>query len=51
MTLADKLRNICFVRGMYCDRIQRTVRSKNHSSFDDIAESVLEEESANFSKK
>ena len=50
LTLADKLRNICFVQGLYSDRIQTIVRSRNHSSFDDIAETALEEESAIFSK-
>jgi hypothetical protein len=43
LTLADKLRNICFVQGLYSDRIQTIVRSRNHSSFDDIAETTLEE--------
>ena len=50
LTLADKLRNICFVQGLHSDRIQTIVRSRNHSGFDDIAETALEEESANFSK-
>ena len=50
LTLADKLRNICFVQGLYSDRIQTTVRSRDHSIFDDIAETALEEESAIFSK-
>jgi hypothetical protein len=35
---------------LYSDRIQTIVRSRNHSSFDDIAETALEEESAIFSK-
>jgi len=48
LTLADKLRNICFVQGLYSDRIQATVRRRNYSSFDDIAETALEEESAIF---
>jgi len=51
LTLADKLRNIYFVQGLYSDRIQIIMRSRNHSSFDDIAETALEEESAIFSKK
>jgi len=38
LTLSDKLRNICFVQGLYSDRIQTVVRSRNHSSSDDIAE-------------
>ena len=50
LTLADKLRNICFVQVLYSDRIQTIVRSRNYSSFDDIAETALEEESAIFSK-
>jgi hypothetical protein len=50
LTLADKLRNICFVQGLYSDRIKTIVRSRNRSSFDDIAETALEEESAIFSK-
>jgi hypothetical protein len=50
LTLADKLRNICLVQGLYSDRIQTIVRSRNYSSFDDIAETALEEESAIFSK-
>jgi len=50
LTLADKLRNICFVQGLYSDRIQMIVRSRNHSNFDDIAETALEEESTIFSK-
>ena len=49
LTLADKLRNICFVQGLYSDRIQPIVKSRNHSSFDEIAETALEEESAVFS--
>ena len=49
LTLADRLRNI-FVQGLYSDRIQTIVRSRNYSSFDDIAETALEEESAIFSK-
>ena len=44
------LRNICFVQGLYSDRIQTIVRRRNHSNFDDIAETALEEESAIFSK-
>ena len=43
LTLADKLRNICFVQGLYSDRIQNIVRSRNYSSFDDFAETSLEE--------
>ena len=46
LTLADKLRNICFIQGLYSDRIQTIVRSRNHASFDEIAETALEEESA-----
>jgi len=50
LTLADKLRNICFVQVLYSDRIQTIVRSRNRFSFDDIAETALDEESAIFSK-
>jgi hypothetical protein len=50
LTLADKLRKICFVRWLYADRIKTIVRSRNYSSFYDIAETALEEESAIFSK-
>jgi hypothetical protein len=35
---ADKLRNICFVKGIVSDRIQTIVRS---STFDEIAETAL----------
>ena len=41
LTLADKLRNICFLQGLYSDRIQTIVRGRNHSSFDEIAETAL----------
>jgi len=51
LTLADKLRNICFVQGLCSDRIQTIVRSRNHSSFDDIAKTTLEEESLIFFRK
>jgi hypothetical protein len=50
LTLSDKLRNICFVQGLFSDRIQTIVRSRNHDDFDDIAETALEEESAMVSK-
>jgi hypothetical protein len=39
-----------FWAGIYSDRIQTIVRSRNHSSFDDVAETAVEEESAFFSK-
>jgi hypothetical protein len=48
LTLADKVRNLCFVSVLYCDRIQMTVRSSSHSSFDDMAQTDLEEERAIF---
>jgi hypothetical protein len=48
--LADKLRNICFVQGIVSDRIQTIVRSRNGDTFDEIAETALEEESAIYSK-
>ena len=50
VALADKLRNICFVQGISSGRIQTIVRSRNGSTFDDIAETALEEESVIFSK-
>jgi hypothetical protein len=50
LTLSDKLRNICFIQGLYSDRIQTIVRSRNSENFDEIAETSLEEESAIVSK-
>ena len=50
VALADKLRNICFVQGISSDRVQTIVRSRNAGTFDEIAETALEEESAIFSK-
>jgi hypothetical protein len=50
LTLSDRLRNICFVQGLYSDRIQTIVRSRNYDNFDEIAETALEEESAIISK-
>ena len=50
VALADKLRNICFVQGISSDRIQTIVRSRNGNTFDEIAETAFEEESAIFSK-
>ena len=50
VALADKLRNICFVQGIASDRIQTIVRSRNGRTFDEIAETALEEESAIYSK-
>jgi hypothetical protein len=44
VALEDKLRNICFVQGIYSDRIQTVVRSRNGSTFDEIAEKALEGE-------
>lgn len=49
VALVDKLRKI-FVQGTATDMIQTTVRSRNGCTFDEIAETVLEEESAIFSK-
>ena len=48
--LADKLRNICFVQGIFSDRIQTIVRSRNSNTLYEIAETALEEESVIFSK-
>jgi hypothetical protein len=50
LTLSDRLRNICFMQGLYLDRIQTTVRSRNYNDFDEIVETALEEESAIVSK-
>jgi hypothetical protein len=50
VALADKLRNICFVQRISSNRILTIVRSRNSSTFDEIAETALEEESAIFSK-
>ena len=50
VSLLDKLRNICFVQGILSDRIQIIFRSRNSTTFDEIAETALEEESAIFSK-
>jgi hypothetical protein len=51
LNLSDKLRNICFIQGLYSDRIQTIVRSRNNENFDEIAETSLEEESAIVSKQ
>jgi hypothetical protein len=51
LTIADKLRKFCFVQVLYSDRKKIIVRSRNHSSFDDIAETALEEKSAMFFEK
>jgi hypothetical protein len=48
--LTDKLRNICFIRGLYSDRIQAVVPSRNNENFDDIAETAVEEENVIVSK-
>ncbi|PNF40676.1 hypothetical protein B7P43_G03793 [Cryptotermes secundus] len=50
LTLSDRLINICFIQGLYSDRIQTFVRSRNQDDFAQIAETALEEESAIFSK-
>jgi hypothetical protein len=50
LSLSDKLRNIRFIQGLYSYRIQMIVHSRNNESFDDIAETALEEESAMISK-
>jgi hypothetical protein len=46
LTISDKLKNICFVQGLYADREQTIVRSRNHDNFDYIAETTIEEVSA-----
>ena len=50
VALADKLRNICFVQGISSDRIKTVVHSRNGNTFDETAETELEEESTIFSK-
>jgi hypothetical protein len=50
LTLSDRLRNICFIQGIYSDRIKTILRSRNQDNLDEIAETALEEESAIFSK-
>jgi hypothetical protein len=50
VALADKLRNICFVQGIFSDRIQTVVRNSSSNTFDEIAETALEEEIVIFSK-
>jgi hypothetical protein len=51
LNLSDKLRNICFIQGLYSDRVQTIVRSRGSESFDEIAETALEEDSAIVSKQ
>jgi hypothetical protein len=43
LNLSNKLRNICFIQGLYSDRIQTIVCSRNNENFDEIAETALEE--------
>jgi hypothetical protein len=43
LTLSDKLRNICFIQGLFSDRIQTIFRNQNHDDFDGTAEMALEE--------
>jgi hypothetical protein len=50
LTLANKLRNIRFVQGLYSGRIQTIVRSRNHSSFDDSPKGTGRGESNLFQK-
>lgn len=50
LDLSDRLRNICFLQGLASDRIQTIVRSRNYHNFNEIAETVLVEESAITSK-
>jgi hypothetical protein len=45
LTLADKLRNICFIQGLQSSKIQTVVRSRNNDSLDNVAEKALEEDS------
>jgi hypothetical protein len=37
LNLSDKLRNICFIQGLYLDRIQTIVCSRNNENFDEIS--------------
>jgi hypothetical protein len=50
LTLAGKFRNICFVQGLYSERLQTIVISRYHENFDEIADTASEEESAIISK-
>lgn len=49
VALTDRLRNICFVQGIFSDRTQTIFRDRNGELFDEIAETALKEESATFS--
>jgi hypothetical protein len=51
LDLSDRLRNIYFIQGLACDRIQTIVRSRNYQNFDEIPETALVEESAIASKQ
>ena len=46
LDLADRLRNICCIKGLPSDRIQTIVWSHNYQNFDEKAEMALVEESA-----
>jgi hypothetical protein len=39
LMLTDKLRNLCFMQGLYSDRIQTIVRSRNSDGFDNSQKS------------
>jgi len=51
LSLADRLRNICFIQGLVSDRIQTIVRSRNYQNFDEIAETAFVQESAIASRR
>jgi hypothetical protein len=50
-TLTDRLRNICFVKGLYYDRIQTIVRSRNSNNFEEIAETAKKKKVLLFQNK
>jgi hypothetical protein len=51
LTLVDRLRNICFVQGLYSDRIQTIVRSRNSENLDEIADTARKKKVLLFQNK
>ena len=51
LTMADRLRNICFVQGLYSDRIQTIVRGRNSDNFNEIAETARKKKVPLFQNK
>lgn len=51
LNVSNKFRSICYIQGLYSDRIQVIVYSRNNGNFDDIAETTVKEESAIVSKQ